>query len=189
MSTQEQLEAAQQELALLRQRILTINEHFQGVLDANIGLQRRIDALRVQLHLAQQRNENQRDLIQATSDGNAKLNTELRMSKATADAQLAIARELVHWKTAVLNGLIVAGIYRNDHEAAPVRALQDLISWENSVALDPLVSGRARELQREAAKPLVEALEAPRKARGRHNTGLAYEAAIKALDAYKEATR
>ena len=50
------------------------------------------------------------------------------------------------WKQAVINELVVAHIYQAKHDTDPRRAVQDVISWNVDVALDPLVSGDAQKL-------------------------------------------
>lgn len=44
------------------------------------------------------------------------------------------------WKAVVLDGLVIAHIYREEHETDPRKALMDLVTWETQVALDPVVS-------------------------------------------------
>jgi aldehyde:ferredoxin oxidoreductase len=50
------------------------------------------------------------------------------------------------WKEAVLNELIVAHIYQAKHDTDPRRAVQDAISWNTDIALDPQVSSDAQKL-------------------------------------------
>ena len=50
------------------------------------------------------------------------------------------------WKQAVLDQTIVAHIYHAEHEDNPRQAIQDIINWNCSVALDPLVSSDAEAL-------------------------------------------
>lgn len=50
------------------------------------------------------------------------------------------------WKRAVIDELMTCHIYTAAHENDPRKALQDLISWNVQVALDPLVSSDARAL-------------------------------------------
>lgn len=57
--------------------------------------------------------------------------------------KLAAAEE---WREAVLNELIVAHIYTREHDANPRKAVQDAITWNCQVALDPAVSSDARAL-------------------------------------------
>ncbi len=50
------------------------------------------------------------------------------------------------WKEAVINELIVAHIYQAKHDTDPRRAIQDAISWNTDIALDPQVSSDAQKL-------------------------------------------
>jgi hypothetical protein len=50
------------------------------------------------------------------------------------------------WKEAVLNELIVGHIYQAKHETDPRKAIQDAISWNTEIALDPQVSSDAQAL-------------------------------------------
>lgn len=50
------------------------------------------------------------------------------------------------FKEVVLEALMVAALHRADHDTDPRRALADLIAWEVSIALDPLVSSEANAL-------------------------------------------
>jgi hypothetical protein len=53
---------------------------------------------------------------------------------------------------ALMDALIVDGIYRSEHELNPRRAIHDLCCWEQAVALDPAVSKEAQDL-RDTYKP------------------------------------
>lgn len=50
------------------------------------------------------------------------------------------------WKEAVIDELIVDHIYTKEHETNPRKAIQDAITWNCQVALDPAVSSDARAL-------------------------------------------
>lgn len=50
------------------------------------------------------------------------------------------------WREAVINELLVQGIYSLEHESNPWKAVRDMIQWEVDVALDPRVSKAARDL-------------------------------------------
>lgn len=50
------------------------------------------------------------------------------------------------FKQVVIEELVSIGIYTNEHERNPQKALAEIIDWHVSVALDPLVSQQAREL-------------------------------------------
>ena len=59
-------------------------------------------------------------------------------------AQLAEANG---WREAVIDALVVAHIYRAEHDGDPRKALMDLLAWETQVALDPRVSVEAAKLR------------------------------------------
>lgn len=74
-------------------------------------------------------------------------------------ADLAAAHE---WREAVLNELIVAHIYTKEHDTNPRKAIQDAITWNCQIALDPAVSSDARKLvaqERERAAKVCEEFE------------------------------
>lgn len=50
------------------------------------------------------------------------------------------------WKEAVINELVIANTYQAKHDNNPRQALQDAISWNTDIALDPLVSKDAKKL-------------------------------------------
>ena len=50
------------------------------------------------------------------------------------------------WKQAVINELVTAHILTIEHETNPRKAIQDAITWNCQVALDPAVSSDARAL-------------------------------------------
>ena len=50
------------------------------------------------------------------------------------------------WKEEVINELVVAHIYKGEHETNPRKAIQDIISWNCEAALDPKVSQAAHDL-------------------------------------------
>ena len=58
---------------------------------------------------------------------------------------------------AVQDELVCCGILNNSHND-PRKALQDAIKWNTDVALDPLVSSAAQELQRAAKLAVVESV-------------------------------
>lgn len=68
-------------------------------------------------------------------------------------------RDALEWKREVIEALIINCIFIAEHEHNPRRALNDLISWEVQVALDPAVSSDAAALiergRVEAAKHLA----------------------------------
>jgi hypothetical protein len=50
------------------------------------------------------------------------------------------------FKQAVIDQLVVAHIYRKEHDTDPRKALNDLLSWHVQLALDPSVSSDAQAL-------------------------------------------
>lgn len=60
--------------------------------------------------------------------------------------ELQQAQPRNEWKEAVINELIVAHVYQKEHETNPRKAIQDAITWNCQVALDPAVSSDARAL-------------------------------------------
>lgn len=58
-------------------------------------------------------------------------------------AELAAAKQ---WKYAVIDELIVSHTLTAEHETNPRKAIQDAISWNVYVALDPQVSSDAQKL-------------------------------------------
>ena len=50
------------------------------------------------------------------------------------------------WKQSVISELVVAHIYQAKHDTDPRRAIQDAISWNVEIALDPQVSSDAQKL-------------------------------------------
>lgn len=50
------------------------------------------------------------------------------------------------WREAIIDQLVCLHIYRREHDDNPRMALHDLLAWEVTIALDPLVSSGAREL-------------------------------------------
>jgi hypothetical protein len=59
------------------------------------------------------------------------------------------------WKEAVIDKLIVSCIYRKEHETNPEKAINDLLEWEVTIALDPSVSSKAQALI-DMGRPTVE---------------------------------
>jgi hypothetical protein len=53
------------------------------------------------------------------------------------------------WKRAVVNELVIDGIFSVDHESNPVKAVQDIVSWNCDVVLDPKMSTAASSLVKE----------------------------------------
>lgn len=68
------------------------------------------------------------------------------------------------WREAVLNELILAHIYTKEHDTNPRKAVQDAITWNCQVALDPAVSSDARKLiaqERERCAKIVGTYQVP----------------------------
>lgn len=51
------------------------------------------------------------------------------------------------WRGALVDALVVACIYRAEHDADPRKAIRDLLDWERTLALDPEISADARALR------------------------------------------
>lgn len=67
--------------------------------------------------------------------------------------------EVNPWRDAVLHELAVAHSLLSSHESNPRKAVQDAISWNVQVALDPLVSSDAKALmERGRREGLLEAI-------------------------------
>lgn len=73
------------------------------------------------------------------------------------EEELAAAQE---WKDRVIDELIVAHIYTKEHDANPCKAIQDAITWNCQVALDPAVSSDARALIANELRAVAAAQEA-----------------------------
>lgn len=54
--------------------------------------------------------------------------------------------ETNEWKIALIEELVVIGIYNDSHDNNPKKALHDIICWNVDVALDPNVSSDAEKL-------------------------------------------
>ena len=57
-----------------------------------------------------------------------------------------VGTETNEWKIALIEELVVIGIYNDSHEGNPKKALHDIICWNVDVALDPKVSIEADNL-------------------------------------------
>ena len=66
--------------------------------------------------------------------------------KANDDKLYAPLRDMNHWKDIVLEQLVVAGIFRREHEGSPRLAIDELVDYHIGVALDPKVSHQAEDL-------------------------------------------
>lgn len=65
---------------------------------------------------------------------------------AAIEAAKSVEREQLTWKEAVLNELIVCHIYNSSHDNDPRKAMQDAITCNCQIALDPTVSSDAQAL-------------------------------------------
>ena len=72
---------------------------------------------------------------------------ELRAHLAAAQAEVEWLRG---WKDAVIDAAVVSWTLKPEHENDPRAAVNDLLAWTSSVALDPLVSEPAAELHARA---------------------------------------
>jgi hypothetical protein len=95
---------------------------------------------------------NQEQLRTLAYDCGAKPHTEGLMRAVTGVSMtyaqlMAFAAALEGpWKKAVIDQLVIAHIYQSKHDKDPRSALQDAISWNTDIALDPLVSSDAQKL-------------------------------------------
>ena len=55
------------------------------------------------------------------------------------------------WKDAIINACIVDWVYTAEHETNPRKAVNDLLSWAQKIALDPAVSKEAYDLHAQIA--------------------------------------
>lgn len=58
----------------------------------------------------------------------------------------ARAEKAEQFREAVIDALVVSCIYVEEHDTNPRKAINDLICWEQKIALDPAVSSNARAL-------------------------------------------
>ena len=75
----------------------------------------------------------------------------------SAEQLAPLLNSLLSWKAAVEDELVCCGILNTSHND-PRKALQDAITWNTNVALDPLVSSDAQELQQAAKLAVVESV-------------------------------
>jgi hypothetical protein len=62
------------------------------------------------------------------------------------------------WQNTIIDELMCCHIYQQHHDADPRKALQDIISWNVQVALDPQVSSDAQALIDKGADDAFNAL-------------------------------
>jgi len=53
---------------------------------------------------------------------------------------------LREWKDAVIDATVVDWIFTKAHESDPRKAVNDLLAWQQKIALDPAVSKEAHDL-------------------------------------------
>ena len=75
-----------------------------------------------------------------------KKSDELITLTTAIEAAKSVEREQLTWKEAVLNELIVCHIYNSSHDNDPRKAMQDAITCNCQIALDPTVSSEAQAL-------------------------------------------
>jgi hypothetical protein len=101
---------------------------------------------------------NQQELLTLAYNCGAKSHTQGLMRAVTGvsmtfDQLAAFAAALDGpWKEAVIDQLVVAHIYQAKHDTDPRRAVQDVISWNTDIALDPQVSSDAQKLINKGAE-------------------------------------
>ena len=79
-------------------------------------------------------------------DYTGELFTEGQMREQATRLRAEWEREQLTWKEAVLNELIVCHIYNSSHDNDPRKAMQDAITCNCQIALDPTVSSEAQAL-------------------------------------------
>lgn len=67
------------------------------------------------------------------------------------------------WKDAILDACIVDWILTAEHETDPRKAVNDLLAWQQKIALDPAVSKEAHDLHTTIEQRVKEAWELNRK--------------------------
>jgi hypothetical protein len=59
------------------------------------------------------------------------------------------------WKNAILDAAVVDWVYQAEHENNPRQVVNDLLCWQQKIALDPTISKEAAEWQRAVEKSAV----------------------------------
>lgn len=92
--------------------------------------------------------------LQARGDGEQGVETAVILRQ--------VALDMIAWREAVIDELVVDHIYNKEHESDPRKAIKDIINWNVGVALDPQVSSSAQDLidlgSKATAEKLVSAL-------------------------------
>lgn len=60
------------------------------------------------------------------------------------------------WKETLIDYVMVAGIYKKEHEGDPGKVIHDLICWHNMIASNPCVSKPARDLWNKALDAVLD---------------------------------
>jgi hypothetical protein len=79
--------------------------------------------------------------------------SELAALREEAERKLVEAQQ---WKEVVIDKLVIGHIYCSAHDHNPQKAMNDLLSWEITIALDPKVSELAQELKDTAERNALE---------------------------------
>lgn len=88
--------------------------------------------------------------------GNLQLASEFLMAYREEVEQICKEHtESAEWRKAVQDELVVLHILNAENEENPRKALQDIIHWNQKIALDPAVSKEARDLQASGQTILV----------------------------------
>ena len=73
------------------------------------------------------------------------LSVSLESTSNSKDKAMEYHRVHCEWKTVLIEALLISHCYKNEHDQDARKALNDLLCWERSVALDPSVSEEARK--------------------------------------------
>lgn len=76
----------------------------------------------------------------------------------------AVVNHNCAWKDAIIDAAVVDWIYTKEHDSDPRKAVNDLLCWQQKIALDPAVSKEAHDLHQraEAAEADLSALRSER---------------------------
>lgn len=77
------------------------------------------------------------------------------------EAARSASAERDPWKEAVIEALVCNHIYRKEHDDDPRKALNELLAWEQAVALDPKVSSAAEALVEQGRRSALSSSTAP----------------------------
>lgn len=90
-----------------------------------------------------------------TADTRQKASEFLRAYREDVERISAQFTESLEWRKAIQDELVVLHILNAENEENPRKALQDIIHWNQKIALDPAVSKEARDLQASGQTILV----------------------------------